>query len=93
MDVVDLLMRLLQGGLGNLAAYLAAHVLLCLVPAFFIAGAMTALIPKNTVTHFLGAPPPSTSPTLRRHWLGPYWPSARVPSSLSLQGSTRRAPA
>ena len=38
MDLVDLVMRLLQGGLGNLAAYLAAHVLLCLVPAFFIAG-------------------------------------------------------
>ena len=44
----------LPGGLGNLAAYLAAHVLLCLVPAFFIAGAMTALIPKESVTRFLG---------------------------------------
>jgi hypothetical protein len=42
------------GGLGNLAAYLAAHVLLCLVPAFYIAGAMTALIPKESVTRFLG---------------------------------------
>ena len=37
----------LHGGLGNLAAYLAAHVLLCLLPAFFIAGAMAALIPKE----------------------------------------------
>ncbi len=46
--------ELIQGGLGNLAAYLAAHVLLCLVPAFFIAGAMTALIPKESVTRFLG---------------------------------------
>jgi hypothetical protein len=46
--------KLLQGGLGNLAAYLAAHVLLCLVPAFYIAGAMTALIPKESVTRFLG---------------------------------------
>lgn len=54
MDVVGYLLRLLQGGLGNLAAYLAAHVLLCLVPAFFIAGAMTALIPKESVTRFLG---------------------------------------
>ncbi len=54
MDIFDLLLRLLQGGLGNLAAYLAAHVLLCLVPAFFIAGAMTALIPKESVTRFLG---------------------------------------
>ena len=54
MDVISFLLKLLQGGLGNLAAYLAAHVLLCLVPAFFIAGAMTALIPKDTVTRFLG---------------------------------------
>jgi uncharacterized membrane protein YraQ (UPF0718 family) len=45
---------LLYGGLGNLAAYLAAHVLLCLLPAFYIAGAMTALIPKEIVTRYLG---------------------------------------
>lgn len=44
----------LYGGFGNLAAYLAAHVLLCLLPAFFIAGAMSALIPKETITRFLG---------------------------------------
>jgi hypothetical protein len=53
-DVGGLILRLLQGGLGNLAAYLAAHVLLCLVPAFFIAGAMTALVPKQTITRLLG---------------------------------------
>ena len=54
MDVLVFLLKLVQGGLGNLAAYLAAHVLLCLVPAFYIAGAMTALIPKESVTRFLG---------------------------------------
>ncbi|MFN2298645.1 MAG: permease [Anaerolineales bacterium] len=54
MDILAFLVKLLQAGLGNLAAYLAAHVLLCLLPAFFIAGAMTALIPKETVTRFLG---------------------------------------
>jgi uncharacterized membrane protein YraQ (UPF0718 family) len=54
MDLGSFLLDLLQGGLGNLAAYLAAHVLLCLVPAFYIAGAMTALIPKESVTRFLG---------------------------------------
>jgi uncharacterized membrane protein YraQ (UPF0718 family) len=48
------LLDLLQAGLGNLAAYLAAHVLLCLLPAFYIAGAMTALIPRQTITRFLG---------------------------------------
>ncbi len=51
---MDFLLHLFYGGLGNLAAYLAAHVLLCLLPAFYIAGAMTALIPKETVTRFLG---------------------------------------
>ena len=49
---------LLESGLGNLAAYLAAHVLLCLVPAFFIAGAMAALIPQESVTRFLGRSAP-----------------------------------
>jgi uncharacterized membrane protein YraQ (UPF0718 family) len=52
--ILDFVTRLLASGLGNLAAYLAAHVLLCLLPAFYIAGAMTALIPKETVTRYLG---------------------------------------
>lgn len=54
MDVAAFLADALRGGFGNLAAYLAAHVLLCLLPAFYIAGAMTALIPKERVTRFLG---------------------------------------
>ncbi len=58
MEIVNWLVRLLQGGLGNLAAYLAAHVLLCLLPAFFIAGGMTALIPKESITRFLGRKAP-----------------------------------
>src|SRR5512143_2340986 len=57
-NVLDFMLELLNGGLGNLAAYLAAHVLLCLVPAFYIAGAMTALIPKESVTRFLGRSAP-----------------------------------
>ncbi len=54
MDIVTRILTLLQSGLGNLAAYLAAHVLLCLVPAFFIAGGLTALVPKEAVTRFVG---------------------------------------
>lgn len=54
MNIGSFLLKLVEGGAGNLAAYLAAHVLLCLVPAFYIAGAMTALIPKESVTRFLG---------------------------------------
>lgn len=52
------ILHLLNGGVGNLAAYLAAHVLLCLLPAFFIAGAMAALIPKASITRFLGRTTP-----------------------------------
>jgi uncharacterized protein len=51
---MDDVLRSLNGGAGNLAAYLAAHVLLCLLPAFAIAGAMTALIPKAAITRWLG---------------------------------------
>jgi hypothetical protein len=53
-NILDSIIQLIYGGLGNLAAYLAAHVLLCLLPAFFIAGAMTALIPKEMITRYLG---------------------------------------
>ena len=53
-----LIISSLQAGLGGLASYLAAHVLLCLVPAFFIAGALAALIPKESVTRFLGRKAP-----------------------------------
>jgi uncharacterized protein len=48
------LIHLLQTGLGSLAAYLAAHVLLCLLPAFFIAGALITLIPEEAITRYLG---------------------------------------
>ncbi|WP_420230875.1 permease [Pseudomonas sp. ABY48] len=51
---MDLLLKLINGGAGSLASYLAAHVLLCLLPAFFIAGAMAALIPKASITRWLG---------------------------------------
>src|SRR5512136_2180224 len=56
-DIMDwgaYLIHLLQSGLGSLASYLAAHVLLCLLPAFFIAGGLSALVPKEAVTKFLG---------------------------------------
>jgi len=52
--MIEEFVKLLGNGLGNLAAYLAAHVLLCLLPAFLIAGAMAALIPKESITRFLG---------------------------------------
>ena len=57
-EILSRALQLLQGGLGNLASYLAAHVLLCLVPAFFIAGGLTALIPKAAVARLLGRSTP-----------------------------------
>jgi uncharacterized protein len=58
LNVLEYLAVLLQTSLGSLAAYLAAHVLLCLLPAFFIAGALSALIPKEAVTKYLGRDAP-----------------------------------
>lgn len=55
---MDWLITALQGGLDSLASYLAAHVLLCLVPAFFIAGALSALVPQQSIIRFLGPDAP-----------------------------------
>ena len=52
------MMTAFQGGLDSLASYLAAHVLLCLVPAFFIAGALSALVPQQAIIRFLGPDAP-----------------------------------
>jgi len=56
--ILESITMLLQAGFGSLAAYLAAHVLLCLLPAFFIAGALAALIPKEAITKYLGREAP-----------------------------------
>ncbi len=58
MSIIEYVIVMLQSGASSLASYLAAHVLLCLVPAFFIAGAMTALIPKEAITRYLGRDAP-----------------------------------
>jgi uncharacterized membrane protein YraQ (UPF0718 family) len=60
MDWGTYLIHLLQSGLGSLASYLAAHVLLCLLPAFFIAGGLSALVPKDPVTRLLGRSAPKS---------------------------------
>jgi hypothetical protein len=54
LNITQTVLGLLQSGIGGLAAYLAAHVLLCLLPAFFIAGALSALLPKEAITRHLG---------------------------------------
>ena len=46
---------LLQGGWQALLEYLSAHVLTCLIPAFFIAGGIAVFVGKNAVIKYFGA--------------------------------------
>jgi hypothetical protein len=62
-DLSYFFLDLLRAGLGNLGIS-AAHVLLCLLPAFYIAGAMTALIPADH---------PAFYRTLRNCFTLPQW--------------------
>ena len=52
--ILPSLLDLLRAGWLSLLDYLAAHVLLCLVPAFLIAGFLSALLPKEAITRYLG---------------------------------------
>ena len=58
MELASYLIDLLSAGLTGLVNYLSAHVLLCLIPAFFIAGALSALFKKEAVTKYLGPDTP-----------------------------------
>ena len=51
---MEILIDLLQGGLDALLEYLSAHVLTCLVPAFFIAGAIAIFISQSAVLKYFG---------------------------------------
>lgn len=48
-------MVVLDAGVATLLEYLSLHVLTCLVPAFFIAGAIAALLSKEVVLTYFGA--------------------------------------
>jgi len=50
----DIIASAILAGVYSLVDYLSAHVLTCLVPAFFIAGAMSALLTKEKITKYLG---------------------------------------
>ena len=51
---MDSFIPILRGGLDALEDYILAHTATCLVPAFFIAGAMSALFPKDKILRYLG---------------------------------------
>lgn len=52
--MTNIVYDLLMGGVSTLIDYITGHVLLCLVPAFFIAGALNAFVDKESVTKYLG---------------------------------------
>jgi uncharacterized membrane protein YraQ (UPF0718 family) len=51
---MSIFMDLLQGGWNALLEYLSAHVLTCLIPAFFIAGAIAVFISQGAVLKYFG---------------------------------------
>jgi len=51
---MSIVIELLHGGLDALLEYLSAHVLTCLVPAFFIAGAIAVFISQAAVLKYFG---------------------------------------
>lgn len=53
--MTDLLLDPLMGGLNSLLDYMSQHVLTCLIPAFFIAGAIAAFVRKDAILRYFGA--------------------------------------
>jgi hypothetical protein len=51
---MDVFIDLLRGGVDGLSEYLSGHVLTCLVPAFFIAGAIAVFISQGAVLKYFG---------------------------------------
>jgi len=58
LTVTYTIMAALQAGLSTLMEYLSAHVLTCLIPAFFIAGGIAALLKTEMVLKYFGADAP-----------------------------------
>jgi len=51
---LEIIIALVQGGWNALLEYLSAHVLTCLIPAFFIAGAIAVFLSQGTVLRYFG---------------------------------------
>ncbi|MDD2439979.1 MAG: permease, partial [Methanosarcinaceae archaeon] len=56
---LDYIIYLMTLGLQAVQDYLALHVLMCLVPAFFLAGAIASLFSKESVLKYFVAESPS----------------------------------
>ncbi|AYK14449.1 MAG: permease [Methanosarcina flavescens] len=55
---LDYFLYLISVGVQSLQEYLALHILMCLLPAFFLAGAIASLFSKESVLKFFGADTP-----------------------------------
>ena len=53
-SIISIIQGALNSAFITLIDYLSLHVLLCLIPAFFIAGAMTIFIPKEIIIRYMG---------------------------------------
>jgi len=51
---MDILINLFWGGVNGLISYLSAHVITCLVPALFIAGAIAAFVSQAAILKYFG---------------------------------------
>lgn len=51
---MSIINEMIISGVESLVEYLTAHVLLCLIPAFFLSGAFNALIPSQTIFKYMG---------------------------------------
>ncbi len=54
-EIMNVVNEILKAGVDTLMQYLSLHVLTCLVPAFFIAGAIAALFSKEAILKYFGA--------------------------------------
>ncbi|MFC1910899.1 permease [Chloroflexota bacterium] len=51
---MDIFLNLFWGGINGLISYLSAHVITCLVPALFIAGAISAFVSQAAILKYFG---------------------------------------
>ena len=51
---MDILVNILLGGVNGLIDYLSAHVITCLVPALFIAGAIASFVSQAAILKYFG---------------------------------------
>ncbi|MFB6128847.1 MAG: permease [Halorhabdus sp.] len=58
MTPVELLLEILRAGIDETLSYLTLHVITCLVPAFFIAGGISAVLSDHFVTKYLSSDAP-----------------------------------